>query len=76
MKITYDKLADAAYVYLQDIQPGGVAWTYPCDPLEIKGMINLDFDDNDRLIGIEILAASKRLSKELVDAAERIDRSP
>ncbi|MEK7616168.1 MAG: DUF2283 domain-containing protein [Patescibacteria group bacterium] len=75
MKITYDKEADAAMIYLQEIKQGGTAWTYPCDPTEIKGMINLDFDKDNRLIGIEVLDASKRLPKELLDSAERIDKS-
>jgi uncharacterized protein YuzE len=62
MKITYDNSANAAYIYLADeIPPGGVAKTYCCDPGEVKGMINLDFDADGRLVGIEILDASTRL---------------
>jgi hypothetical protein len=36
-------------------------------------MINLDFDDDDRLVGIEVLDARSRLPQRLLDAAERID---
>jgi len=62
MKITYDDSADAAYICLLDeIEPGGVARTYCCDTREVNGMINLDFDSGGRLIGIEILDASKLL---------------
>lgn len=46
MKITYDKEADAAYIYLiadQDIKPEWVKNTYSCDPNSVNGMINLDF---------------------------------
>lgn len=66
MKITYDETVDAAYIYLKDIQPGGVKKTYPCDPDKVDGLINLDFDENNILVGIEILDASKKLPKELL----------
>jgi uncharacterized protein YuzE len=67
MKITYDDSVDAAYIYLaDDIKLGGVARTYSCDPVEVKGQINLDFDADGRLVGIEVLAASKRLPKALL----------
>jgi uncharacterized protein YuzE len=60
--IHYDAEADAAYIQLaSEIGAGGVAKTYMCDPHEVGGMINLDFDDMGRLIGIEVLDASKRL---------------
>ncbi|MFD6274835.1 DUF2283 domain-containing protein [Streptomyces sp. NPDC060209] len=50
---------DAAYVYLTEPQARvKSARTYPCDPVDVDGMINLDFDEQGRLIGIEVLAAS------------------
>ncbi|GGS88550.1 hypothetical protein GCM10010156_53790 [Planobispora rosea] len=50
---TYDPEAEAAYVYLHGpIPPGGVAETVTVD-----AMVNLDRDENGRVIGIEILAA-------------------
>lgn len=72
MRITYDRSADAAYIHLVSFKPGGAAKTYTCDPAEIKGMINLDFNADDQLIGIEILGASKRLPAMLLDSAEKI----
>jgi uncharacterized protein YuzE len=72
MKITYDKNTDAAYIYLTEISAGGVKKTYPCDPAEVKGMINLDFNPEGILVGIEVLGASKKLPKELLDLAEVI----
>ncbi|WP_330288836.1 DUF2283 domain-containing protein [Streptomyces sp. NBC_00576] len=36
-------------------------------------MINLDFDKEGRLIGIEVLAASSKLPKHLLESAERLD---
>jgi len=38
---------------------------YACDPVEVGGMINLDFNAEGRLIGIEVLGASARLPSEL-----------
>lgn len=64
MKATYDLEADAAYFYLKDIGVGEASQTYCCDPSEVDGMINLDFDSNGHLLGIEVLDASKKLSAE------------
>lgn len=71
MIVTYDKKADAAYIYFTDRSEKS-AKTYPCDPLEVKGMINLDFNSADELIGVEVLGASKRLPKILLDTAKII----
>ncbi len=75
MKITYDKQADAAYIYLLEndhIVSGWVKKTYPCDSTELTAMINLDFDNDDKLGGIEVLDASMILPKGLLDKAEII----
>lgn len=74
MKITYSKDVDAAYIYLVDIKKGGVAKTYPLGIIDeyTPGEINLDFDKNGRLVGIEILGASKVLPKKILDTAEII----
>jgi uncharacterized protein YuzE len=73
IRVTYDRKANAAYVYLTDpqVRPS-VARTYPCDPVEVDGMINLDFDVDGRLLGVEILAASSKLPQHLLDVAERL----
>ena len=68
MKITYDKRADAAYIYLENrIDAGGISRAYNCDPFEAQAEINLHFDSSDRLVGIEILDASKLLPKNLLE---------
>ncbi|MCM2393828.1 DUF2283 domain-containing protein [Streptomyces albipurpureus] len=36
-------------------------------------MINLDFDEQGRLIGVEVLAASSKLPEYLPDSCERLD---
>jgi uncharacterized protein YuzE len=72
MRVTYDPEADAVYIYLCDhISAGDVAFTYPCDPREVDGMINLDFDGNGVLLGVEIMDASAKLSPQLLTKAER-----
>ncbi|MEU1896678.1 DUF2283 domain-containing protein [Streptomyces pristinaespiralis] len=74
VRVTYDKTANAAYVYLTDPQAHvKSAHMYPCDPVDVDGMINLDFDEHGRLIGIEVLAASSKLPEYLLRSAERLD---
>jgi len=51
MRITYDSEARAGYLYLTgSIQPGEAKKTVP-----VTDSINLDFDAEGRLIGIELL---------------------
>ena len=71
MKITYDRFADAAYIYLVDIPPAGVAETYPLDPNEklVTGLA-LDFDKSGKLLGIEVLGAKRRLPEHVLQEAE------
>jgi uncharacterized protein YuzE len=73
IRVTYDEVANAAYIYLQ---PPGTrsAHMYPCDPVEVGGMINLDFDAAGRLIGLEVLDARAKLPPELLAQAEDITR--
>ncbi|WP_405697893.1 DUF2283 domain-containing protein [Streptomyces sp. NBC_01185] len=73
MRVTYDRSVDAAYVYFTDPQDRvKSAHTYPCDPVDVDGMINLDFDEQGRLIGVEVLAASSKLPQYLLRSAERL----
>ncbi|MEU1623116.1 DUF2283 domain-containing protein [Streptomyces sp. NPDC005722] len=74
VRVTHDLKVNAAYVYFVDPQVRSqVARTYPCSPAGVGGMINLDFDEAGRLIGIEVLAASSKLPQYLLDAAERFE---
>jgi uncharacterized protein YuzE len=57
IEATYDRQVDAAYIRLKKLGPGEVAKTYTCDVDEVGGTINLDFDQNGLLVGIEILDA-------------------
>lgn len=73
LKITYDAAANAAYIYLQP--PGTpVAKMYACDPIDVNGMINIDFGASGRLAGIEVLDARGKLAPEVLAGAEDITR--
>lgn len=68
IKATYDKNANAAYIYLKEkIYPGEVKKTGLFDSYKDE-MINLDFDKNDNLIGIEIIDAKTVLPKNFLDS--------
>jgi uncharacterized protein YuzE len=64
VRVTLDDDADAAYIYLADeIADGGIAWSVTAVDFP-DGMINLDFDSDGRLLGIEILSAADTLPGE------------
>lgn len=68
IELAYDPEADAAYIRLRsEFDAGGVVRSYLCDPVEVGGVINLDFDAGGRLLGIEVMDASKRLPKDVLD---------
>ena len=70
MRITYDAQADAVYIYLTTIVHQPIAH-------QVDEDILLDLDDEGRVLGIEVLAASKRLDMEyLMPFVERIDKLP
>ncbi len=66
MKLEYDKRVDAAYIYLE----------YPIKENETKKTIELneniilDFNGNGKLLGVEILDASKVLNKKVLLEAQ------
>ncbi|MDI6738713.1 MAG: DUF2283 domain-containing protein [Nanoarchaeota archaeon] len=65
MKLTYDKEADAAYVYLvRHIRRGEAKKN-----IKVIGNMVLDFNDNGKLLGIEILNARKILKRETLAGA-------
>jgi uncharacterized protein YuzE len=66
MKLEYDRTVDAAYIHLDPSESVKAKKTYACDPEETGGQIQLDFDDEGRLIGIEVLDASHVLPKALL----------
>jgi uncharacterized protein YuzE len=73
LRASYDASADAAYIYFAEEPRLGyrVAATVPLDPVAVGGMVNLDLDDDGRLIGIEVLEARSKLPPELLLAIEQ-----
>jgi uncharacterized protein YuzE len=72
VRVAYDAVADAAYIYLRDIEAGGVHSVTPVlDDDDNPLWIHLDFADG-RLIGIEIPGARDRLPPSLVEDAEKL----
>ncbi len=54
MKIEYDKEVDALYIRIQE--------KHVSRTQEVSDGVNLDFDEEGRLIGLEVLGASERYS--------------
>ncbi len=54
MKVYYDDEADALYLKLGDETPEGV--------VEITQGVNIDTTNDDKIVGIEILDASKKMN--------------
>ena len=66
MKFEYDKDVDAAYVYIgHPIKDGEVKKT-----IELNENIILDFDKKGKLLGMEILNASKVMNKKVLVEAQ------
>lgn len=58
LRITFDEQADAAYIQVADAtEVGGVART----DVGERSPVNLDFDNDGRLIGVEVLNARQAL---------------
>jgi uncharacterized protein YuzE len=69
MRIVLDKESNAVYIYLSNSKQF-VTKTYLCNPQEINGMINLDFNQEGKLVGIEIMDALSKLLPEVIQKAE------
>lgn len=54
MRVTYDKEADAAYIYFKEISKGEIKNT-----ISLNDSVNIDLNEEGKSIGIEILNASK-----------------
>jgi uncharacterized protein YuzE len=68
MQITYDPEADAAYFHICEK-------TEPPDTRQFDEDLFLDFDEANRLVGVEVLAASRRLDiNQLLPFVEIIGR--
>ena len=51
-RFTYDKEADALYIYISE----GTEFSHTRTVLEDEVLINIDYDIDDQVLGIEIIA--------------------
>lgn len=66
MKFEYDKDVDAAYIYIDyPIKAGEAKKT-----IELNENIIIDFDKKGKLLGVEILNASKVMNKKVLVEAQ------
>lgn len=73
VRVTYDAEVDAAYIYLRDIEAGGVQYSHVVEWDEPDVEVVLDVDHDGRLVGIEVLGAAGKLPPSLLAGAERLD---
>jgi uncharacterized protein YuzE len=70
---TYDRTADAAYIYLvEEIRAGEAQRQVPVDGEGAPAMIVLDLDDQGRILGIEIVGARSALRPETIEMLRRL----
>jgi uncharacterized protein YuzE len=72
MRVTFERSSNAAYIALKEIGDGEAARQHVVDEPHTRGMIVLDFDKKGRLIGIEVLDATRALPQEVLEHAERL----
>lgn len=69
LKATYDSEVDAVYIYFTEAKPGMVTSTYSLEGQDdpVVPDINIDaYDNNSKLLGMEILDASHYLPESLL----------
>lgn len=71
VSIRYDRDADAAFIYFGDDASARIVRTEMCDVAFTDGAAILLLDDNDRILGLEILGASRLLDASLLSQAAR-----
>jgi uncharacterized protein YuzE len=65
MRVRFDPLADAAYIYLREVERGEAVKIVVVD----GAPINLDFDTEGRLIGLEVFQATASLPDDVLTMA-------
>jgi len=68
MQMTYDKEGDAAYIYIKYPIKNGEARKQ----VQLNENIILDFNSKGRLLGVEVLDASKLLDKKVLIKAKQL----
>jgi len=67
MKFTYDHDADAAYIRIMDVTRGAVK-----ESEEVRPGVIVDFDQQGRMVGIELLSVSKLYPDFVRDDLQRL----
>jgi uncharacterized protein YuzE len=70
VRVTYDGSADIVYICLVPIGAGEVETTVRGE--DEAGSVNLDFNGEGQLLGIEVERASRWVPRRVIDEAERI----
>jgi uncharacterized protein YuzE len=73
VRITYDPVADAVFVYLVEIGPGEVERNALFDREMEMGAVSAAFNRKGQLVGIEVLGARRFVPQEVLDQAESPD---
>jgi uncharacterized protein YuzE len=69
VRVTYDRGADAAYIYLTNARLAPGRDSVPCDPPEgLQAFVVMDWKDG-KIVGLEVLDASARLHEDLLGRA-------
>ena len=67
IEFSFDEETDCSYLALvPDISRGVVKTTRTCEIDDVGGLVNMDFDLDGKLMGIEVVGASKILPKEFL----------
>jgi uncharacterized protein YuzE len=72
LRVTFDRSADCAFIYLREIEAGGVATACNVECDEAMGDVVVNLDREGRIIGIEIIGATRGLPAAVLESAERI----
>lgn len=70
MRIQYDEAADAAFIWFVDGGPQQVERTEPADVSLENAAIVFMWDRSDRLLGLEVLGASKVMPNGALDPSD------
>lgn len=71
MRITFDAVANMAYIYLVDQTVPGEAVRQVLAGDDCDSTVVLDYDRDGRLLGIEVFSAARQLHPALLAVAER-----
>jgi uncharacterized protein YuzE len=72
VRVTFERSSNSAYIYLKEQARGEAVRQHHVGEPRTRGEIVLDFDKKGRLIGIEVLGATRVLPEGILRKAERL----